>query len=177
MRVSRIIEKTYAEGPGCRFCIWVQGCNHRCKGCFAKELWDYNKGYEIDVKDIIDMIDSVKDKVEGITLLGGEPFDKASDLAEIAKYMHSIDKNVITFTGYTYEQIINSNNARWNELINHTDLLIDGKFEERLIDYSRPMVGSSNQRFFYFSDRISEELIKNYKNRFEIRYENRSDLF
>ena len=37
MRIGKIIEMTYAEGPGCRFCIWVQGCNHKCKGCFAED--------------------------------------------------------------------------------------------------------------------------------------------
>ena len=177
MRVSKIIEKTYAEGPGCRFCIWVQGCSHRCEGCFAKDLWDYDKGYEIQVSDIIKMIENVKDKIDGITFLGGEPFDKAEDLSNIANYMHSIDKNVITFTGYTFEQIDNSNNTEWKELIKSTDLLIDGKFEKDLLDYSRPLVGSSNQRFFYLSERISKESIENYKNRFEVRCENRCYYF
>ena len=117
MKVAKIINKTYSEGPGCRFCIWVQGCNHKCKGCFAEDLWDYNKGNEVELTEIINEINIVKDEICGITFLGGEPFDKAEELVKIAKCIHDSGKNVITFTGYTYEQILNSNNVNWKNLI------------------------------------------------------------
>ena len=176
MRIGKIIEMTYAEGPGCRFCIWVQGCNHKCKGCFAEDLWDYNLGVETAISDIISRIDNVKDKIEGITFLGGEPFDKAGELYLIAKYVQSIDKNVITFTGYTFEQIKLSDNSAWKKLLEYTDLLIDGEFKQELLDYSRPLVGSSNQNFVFLTDKISKTEIDNYKNRFEIRYEDNGKI-
>lgn len=167
MRVHRIVEKTYAEGPGCRFCIWVQGCNHKCDGCFATELWNFEDGYDISIDDIILKIESVEKDICGITFLGGEPFEYAEELSIIAKYIHSINKSVVTFTGYCYEQLLNK--SVMTSLLNQTDLLIDGKFEKSLVDYSRPLVGSSNQRFIYLTDRISSEEIEHYENRFEIR--------
>lgn len=167
MRVYRILKKTYAEGPGCRYCIWVQGCNHKCHGCFAKDLWDFNGGYVKNYLDIIDEIGSVKDDICGITLLGGEPFEYSEELQHIAKYAHSIGKSVITFTGYTYENLLNIPDAVL--LLNETDLLIDGKFDQSKEDYSRPLVGSSNQRFIFLTNRIKENDIKAYKNRFEFR--------
>lgn len=176
MRVHKIIEKTYAEGPGSRFCIWVQGCNQRCKGCFATELWDYDKGYEIEIYEILKLINNVKDEIDGITFLGGEPFDKAKDLYKIAEYIHSLNKNVITFTGYKYEQIKSSKNQDFENLLNYTDLLIDGKFKVELLDFSRPLVGSSNQRFIFLTNRISKEEIKNYKNRFELRLDGKGKM-
>ena len=91
----------------------------------------------------------------------------AKELAVIANHAHSLSKNVITFTGYVYEKLLQSENCK--PLLDGTDLLIDGKFEKSLLDYSRPLVGSSNQRFIYLSDRISVNDIKSYKNRFEIR--------
>ena len=183
MRVSRIIDKTKAEGPGIRFCIWVQGCGHHCRGCFAENLWNYEGGYEIKPEEIISQIKKVQNEIDGITFLGGEPFDKARDLADIAKFVKSIDKSVITFTGYVYEELCgsdndnssnscnscNSENDDWKKLLENTDLLIDGRFEESLLDYSRPLVGSSNQRFIFLTDKIKKEEIDNYKNRFEIR--------
>ena len=171
MRVNRIIEKTYAEGPGCRFCIWVQGCKHHCVGCFAKELWSFDGGYDISVNEIISKIKSVSNDICGITFLGGEPFEYAEELSEVAGYIHSINKNVITFTGYCYEDLQKKSNA--GMLLNHTDLLIDGKFDEGLVDYSRPLAGSSNQRFIYLTDKISGEEFEHYKNRFEIRVSNK----
>ena len=165
MRVNKIINKTYAEGPGCRFCIWVQGCNHKCDGCLAADLWTFNGGYEISTQEIISQIDAVKDDICGVTFLGGEPFEYAEELAVIARYIHSINKNVITFTGYTYE-VLKENSTH---LLTETDLLIDGKFEKSLVDYSRPLVGSSNQRFIFLTNRILKYEIDDYKNRFEIR--------
>lgn len=176
MKVNRIIENTYAEGPGCRFCIWVQGCKHNCNGCFATELWDYNKGYECSKKEIIKKIKNVKEKIQGITFLGGEPLDKARELAYIAKKSRQLGKNIITFTGYTYQEIKESNNKDWNELLKYTDLLIDGKFEEKLLDYSRPLVGSSNQQFIYLTNRITEKEIMEYKNRYEIRIDKKGNI-
>lgn len=167
MRVHRIVEKTYAEGPGCRFCIWVQGCNHRCDGCFATELWNFDGGYDISIDDLILKIKSVEKDICGITFLGGEPFEYAEELYVIASYIHSINKSVITFTGYRYEQLLNK--SEMSSLLNQTDLLIDGKFDKKLVDYSRPLVGSSNQRFIYLTGRISSEEIEHYENRFEIR--------
>lgn len=167
MKVHRIIEKTYAEGPGCRFCIWVQGCNHKCDGCFATELWNFDGGYDVSVDEAISMIRLVEKDICGITLLGGEPFEYAEELSKIARYIHSINKNVITFTGYCYEQLLNTTKS--DLLLKQTDLLIDGRFEKSLVDYSRPLVGSSNQRFIYLTDRISKEEMEHYENRFEVR--------
>lgn len=169
MRVNKIIKKTYAEGPGCRFCIWVQGCKHHCDGCFAENLWDYNGGYECYVDEILKQIDSVKNDICGITFLGGEPFDKAEELSKIASYVKGIGKNVITFTGYIYENLLASDNFYYNRLIKSTDLLIDGRFEKNLLDYSRYLAGSSNQRFIYLSNDITEKEIAEGKNRFEVR--------
>lgn len=167
MRVNRIVSETYAEGPGLRYCIWVQGCSQHCEGCFAKALWDYNGGYEISYDEIISDIQKKSNSIRGITLLGGEPFDKAEELLLIAKYAKSLSLDVIAFTGYLYDDILK--NPVQNMLLKYVDLLIDGKFDISKQDFSRPLVGSSNQRFIFLTEKISEAEINNYKNRFEIR--------
>lgn len=169
MRIARILTNTYAEGPGCRFCIWVQGCKHGCDGCFATDLWDYSGGTEVSVEQLKAKLRSVKESVCGITFLGGEPFDQAGELAEIAEYARACNMTIITFTGYTYAQLRAANDPQWTRLLQATDLLIDGRFEKELLDYSRPLVGSSNQQFIFLTDRIAESEIAAYKNRIEIR--------
>ena len=84
MRVHRILKETAAEGPGLRYCVWVQGCSHHCPGCFAKDTWDSEKGRWIEIEDIKEdlrrAIQSAAEKgkdLEGLTLLVGEPFDQA----------------------------------------------------------------------------------------------------
>jgi anaerobic ribonucleoside-triphosphate reductase activating protein len=48
MQVHELIDKTCAEGPGFRLCVWVQGCHHGCPDCFATHLWNPEGGYQID---------------------------------------------------------------------------------------------------------------------------------
>lgn len=169
MQIHKILLNTKAEGPGIRACIWVQGCHHGCKGCFAKHLWDFEAGKTISVDEIIDSLKNVIAQIDGITFLGGEPMEQAEELAQIAKYVREAGKNVITFTGYVYEQLLTLTKPGVKELLECTDLLADGPFVEELINYDRPMLGSANQRFIYLTDAINPELMDNYKNSFELR--------
>ena len=76
---------------------------------------------------------------------------------------------MITFTGLMYERLMMDDSLNVKLLLQHTDLLIDGEFQMDLPETQRPLVGSSNQRFHYLSDRYCPEQIMAYKNRFEFR--------
>lgn len=167
MRVNRIIKHTKAEGPGERYCIWVQGCSHACEGCFGQDTWDYTGGYEKSSYQIISEISELRDSIRGITLLGGEPFDKSKDLAEVAEYAKSLSLDVIAFSGYLYEEI--KADKEKAGLLKYVDLLIDGRFEKEKPEFSRPLAGSANQRFIYLTDCITQSEIAEYKNIFEVR--------
>lgn len=170
MRVYRLLLRTKAEGPGKRCCIWVSGCNHKCSGCFATHLWDYQGGQEMSPERVIEQIDRIIDDIDGITFLGGEPFDQAKELGVIAKYMKEKGKNVISFSGYLYEKLLDMDEAQ--SLLQYTDLLCDGPFKEELLDYSKPMLGSANQRYIFLSDSITQDDMDNYHNTFEMRINN-----
>ena len=43
--------------------------------------------------------------LKGITLSGGEPFMQPKELTNIAKEVHKMGLNVISFTGFVYEKI------------------------------------------------------------------------
>ena len=169
MKIHRIISKTFAEGPGYRFCIWVQGCPHRCKGCFATDTWDEASGTEYTYTRINEMLEKILPETDGITLLGGEPFLQAEELSLVASYVRSQGKSVIAFSGYTYDELLNSDDDGIKKLLANVDLLIDGRYIEELQDFSRPLAGSSNQKFIYLSDRISPAVMEGYKNRLEVR--------
>lgn len=169
MRVNRFILKTKAEGPGVRACIWVQGCEHGCKGCYAKHLWNRDEGRLMRAEEIIDALDNVIDEIDGISLLGGEPMDQASELWKVARYIKEHDKNVICFTGYTYEQLLEAKKPGVEKLLEYTDILADGPYIEELRSFDRPLLGSSNQRFIFITNNIDKKEIENYKNSFELR--------
>ena len=167
MRIYKIIENTAVEGPGKRFCIWLQGCSKHCKGCFAVETWDYDAGEEYGTKKLMEMIKSQKD-IEGVTFLGGEPFDQSEELAKLAKKIKKNNLSIVCFTGYKIEELKAKNDKSVNELLGTIDLLIDGGFEKDKFDLSRPWVGSSNQRYIYLSDRYNKKEIMKYKNKIEV---------
>lgn len=175
LKLNKIIEKTAVEGPGNRFCIWVQGCPHQCKGCFNTETWDKSKGFDCNPELLIKKILSV-DNIDGVTFLGGEPFEQAEDLSYVAEIAKNNGLGVLTFTGYTYEQLKLKHSKSVDKLIEYTDLLIDGRFKEELLDYSRPWVGSSNQRYIFLSERYTKEEIFKYNNSVEIRIGNNGEI-
>ena len=176
LNVFKIIEKTTAEGPGVRFCIWVQGCSRRCNGCYAKNTWDKNKGTKISTDELFSLIKMQKE-IEGVTFLGGEPFEQAEGLSELAEKIKDFGLSIVTFTGNTYEDLKAKNDKFINKLLKSTDLLIDGEFQEENLSYARAWVGSTNQRYIFLTERYSDDDIKNAKNKVEIRISKNGKIF
>lgn len=165
LRIFNIIKNTKVEGPGRRYCIWTQGCSRHCRGCQAVHTWSHEAGFLIEVQDIISDIFKQKD-IEGITFLGGEPFEQAQACGIIASEVKKSGLSVLCFTGWYLEDLRMKEKNRL--LLENTDLLIDGPFEIDKTDYSRPWCGSSNQRYHFLTDRYNEEIFTKYKNKVEV---------
>jgi len=169
LRLHRFVQMTQAEGPGIRACLWVQGCPIRCPGCMQPQTWPETGGESVEVSDLASRILSGPE-IEGVTFLGGEPFAQASALAELALILQGHGLSIITFTGYTLEELQSAGREDWERLIAVTDLLIDGPYRENLQDFSRPWTGSSNQRYHFLTDRYRnlEDKLHTIENRLEI---------
>lgn len=158
IQLHRFLPITTAEGPGRRACVWVQGCPIHCKGCGVPWTWNPKKGSLISVDEIWEKILESKTKydIEGITFLGGEPFEQAVALAELGRRAQQNGLSVMAFSGYYKEQLEEMNKPGWQELYNVTDLFIDGPFEQDHLDSERPWVGSTNQRFHFLTKRYKD---------------------
>ena len=168
LRVFKILKNTTVEGPENRYCIWVQGCSHHCMGCQAVHTWAHNGGELLDTKDIIADILSISNitPLEGVTFLGGEPFEQAEALGEIAEAAQKAGLGVLCFTGGYLEEL--RRDKKNKKLLDNTDLLIDGPYEADKTDYSRPWCGSSNQRYHFLTKRYNDEIFTKYKNKVEV---------
>ena len=175
LRVFNIIKNTKVEGPGNRYCIWVQGCSRHCKGCQAVHTWAHDKGDLYNAEDIIKDILKQKSKIEGVTFLGGEPFEQAEALGIIAERVKEKGLSVVCFTGGKLEEL--RENPSNKKLLDNIDLLIDGEFIEELTDYSRPWCGSSNQRYHFLTDRYNEDIFTKYKNKVEVNISKNGQIF
>ncbi|WP_423799841.1 4Fe-4S single cluster domain-containing protein [Neobacillus sp. SAB-20_R2A] len=174
LRLSRIEKRTKVEGPGLRYCIWVQGCPIRCEGCFNPHTWDPNGGILMDIDEIYEDIKSTLEaspELEGVTFLGGEPFSQAQALTILAQKIKALKLSIVTFTGYEYETILKSPNSSWHSLLKETDLLIDGPYIQSQHDLSRPWVGSKNQQYRFLTDAYKhlETKLAQIPNKLEIR--------
>lgn len=167
IRINSYIPITKVEGVGARFAIWVQGCSIRCEGCANSHMWNFDGGTSYKICEFIEIIKSYKNRIEGITWLGGEPTEQIQAVTEISKTVQEIGLSVILFTGYKYSKL--KENKDFQTLIKYVDILIDGKYEQEKTDYSRAWIGSSNQNYYFLTDRYNKSVISEYKNKIEVR--------
>ena len=156
MRVATLVEDTGAEGPGRRFALWVQGCTIRCPGCCNPQMFGTEGGADHDTADLARAI-AAQPGLEGVSILGGEPFEQAAALADLVRRVKDAGLTVMIYTGYTLEELRARNDADTEAALAATDLLVDGRFVQELYETKRRWIGSSNQRLHFLSDRYSPD--------------------
>ncbi|MFJ6678064.1 4Fe-4S single cluster domain-containing protein [Microbacterium sp. NPDC091382] len=162
LRWSRFVPATAAEGPGLRAAVWVQGCAVRCPGCFNPHLWAARGARLDDPAELAArwIADAHAAGAEGVTLLGGEPFDQAGALAVVAEAFCAAGLGVMTFSGYTLDRLRTWSADRDDvaRLLAATDLLCDGPYLADLPDTRRPWIGSRNQSIRALTPRYAADV-------------------
>ncbi|PEA53331.1 anaerobic ribonucleoside-triphosphate reductase activating protein [Bacillus pseudomycoides] len=144
MRVMNIIHDSVVDGEGLRTVVFFAGCPHRCLGCHNPQSWNICNGTEMTKEEIINEIEN--NSLTDVTFSGGDPFFQATEIKELAKNVKDLQKNLWIYTGYTFEEIQNSQNNDMIELLHYADVLVDGRFDLEKRDLTLPFRGSSNQR-------------------------------
>ena len=142
------------NGPGNRFVLWTQGCSKGCSECFNPETWSTNVYKEYSPRQIFELVKNFE--VDGITISGGDPLEQEDELLELLMLLSTIrlSKGIILFSGFTRAEI--SSNIIRENCLRYIDVLIDGRYEKNLkVDFS--LKGSSNQEFYFFSNKISSD--------------------
>jgi anaerobic ribonucleoside-triphosphate reductase activating protein len=147
-----------ANGPGVRVSLFVSGCNHHCKGCFNREAWDFSYGQPFTQETIDQILALLKpDYIQGLTLLGGEPFDPRNQEA-VLELLRAVkkaypEKNIWAFTGYLFDKDILPGKLGdpeiTREYVSYLDVLVDGPFVEEKKNLSLRFRGSENQRLIH----------------------------
>ena len=147
IKVAGIIKESVVDGPGIRLVVFAQGCKHNCPGCHNPETHPFNGGIDIKICEIIEEIKGIP-LLCGVTFSGGEPFEQAEGFTRLGEEIKKLGLNVLTYSGYTYEKILSHSikNRAWKNLLQVTDILIDGPFDISKKDISLKFRGSSNQR-------------------------------
>lgn len=145
--LSGIVEESIVDGPGIRYVLFTQGCPHKCIGCHNPQTHDLNSGLSTEIDKIVNDINK-NPLLKGITISGGEPFLQAKQLSKLISKLDRSKLDIMVYTGFEYEYLINNSNDKngFQDLIDSSDILIDGKFDINQKSDLLPFRGSANQR-------------------------------
>ena len=157
LNLSGVVSESIVDGPGIRMTLFTQGCPHHCKGCHNPETWAFEPRHSGDIDKILAV--AVKNPIlQGLTFSGGEPFCQAEALSQLARKCHENGLNVMCYTGYTFEQLIEGGekHPEWIKLLENCDYLVDGKFELEQKSLMLLFRGSKNQRFLNVTESLKQ---------------------
>ena len=151
--LSGIVSDSIVDGPGIRTTIFSQGCPHHCEGCHNPETWDFGCGTQVPVEAILEIVQS-NPLCRGVTFSGGEPFAQAAGFAKLAKLLKEKGYEVASYSGYTFEELLNGSEDQ-KELLATIDILIDGPFVLAEKSLEIAFRGSRNQRILNVPESLS----------------------
>ena len=165
MHYGRIIENDVANGPGIRVSLFVSGCRNHCPGCFNQETWDFNFGEEYNdqvAARILKVLDNPY--IEGLTILGGEPFEEENQpevkkLLDQVRQKYGSAKTIWMYTGYLLDKDLKPGGRKHTDytdsILSMADVIVDGPFLDEKKDLMLRFKGSSNQRIWHKSEEFN----------------------
>ena len=145
MKIYGLVQDSIVDGPGFRFVCFTQGCPHHCPGCHNPDSHDPLGGTEMTTDEVVAQMLS-NPLTDGLTLSGGEPFMQAEDCLTLVRAAHAKGLNVWSYSGWTFEHLLNEGTDAQKALLRELDVLVDGPFllDERSLTLN--WRGSRNQR-------------------------------
>lgn len=145
MKYYAITKNEMVNGDGLRVCLWVAGCERKCKGCHNAYTWDKDGGKVFDLQACLELFEELnKPYVSGITILGGNPTEEYNlfVVTELCKDIKNSfpNKTIWVYSGHNWEDIKDL------EMMKYIDILVDGEYIEELSDINYHWAGSTNQR-------------------------------
>lgn len=149
MKIADYKPFNFVDGEGIRCSLYVSGCMFACPDCYNKAAQNFNYGtpYTQELEDRI-IKDLGESYCQGLTLLGGEPFLNTQVCLRLVKRIrkeYGHEKDIWSWSGYTWDELMKESEDKL-ELLYNLDILVDGRFEQDLMDLTLQFRGSSNQR-------------------------------
>lgn len=111
-------------------------------------------------EEVIAMIETKTDSIEGITISGGEPMEQSHGLLHLLRALRKkASLSTVLYSGFTYEEI--TKHPDGPDILAKVDILIAGRF---YLHRTTPngLVGSSNQEIRFLSPRYSPSDLANW---------------
>lgn len=151
----------FVDGEGVRNSLYVSGCMFHCEGCYNVATWSFNAGipYTKELEERI-MDDLAQPYVQGLTLLGGEPFLNTGILIPLLKRIKRElpNKDIWSWTGYTWDELQLETEDKL-AMLHLVDILVDGRYDSRKRDLTLQFRGSSNQRIIDVQESLKQDTV------------------
>ena len=154
LNLSGIVTDSIVDGPGIRVSVFSQGCPHHCPGCHNPETWEFSVGTDMTPEQVFAIVKS-NPLCKGVTFSGGEPFAQAEEFARLAQLLKADGYEIASYTGYTFEQLLQGTPAQ-KALLSKLDVLIDGPFIQAEKSLELSFRGSANQRILDVQKSLAE---------------------
>ena len=153
INIAAINKESIVDGPGIRYTIFFQGCEHGCPGCHNSSSHPIGTGVDVEIETIANNF-LANPYLDGLTISGGEPLLQYEALIELLKYIRSKNNNmnIILYTGYTLEYL--ESTETYDELFHYINTLVDGPYIESLRDIKSGFTGSTNQKIYQIIDKV-----------------------
>lgn len=170
LRIAGVVRESIVDGPGIRFTVFCQGCPHACPGCHNVSTHDFLGGFDCKISKIVDAIDE-NPLLSGVTFSGGEPTCQSPAFYNLALKVKERGLSLWMYSGYTFAELLTIAETTVEQLseipepsafaptevnvrkqlalrglLGLVDVLIDGRYVDRLRDLTLPFRGSKNQR-------------------------------
>lgn len=148
-----------ADGDGLREVLYIALCTHHCPFCQNQKYWN-DKGKEYSIDYLVNKL--ITNPLTNITLSGGDGLTvQYENTLELLKQLkNKSSKNIWVYTGYTWEELINSDKS---ECLQYIDVLVDGRFDIDKRDVTLKFRGSNNQRLIDVKKSLRERRVVIYE--------------
>ncbi len=133
--------------------MWVQGCSLGCPGCFNPQTHARQAGELILVNDLFEKIADLQDRIEGVSISGGEPLQQLPAItALLARIRSETRLSTLVFTGFSWEEIQHIPAA--SRFLEQVDVLLAGRYDQNR-RVAAGLLGSSNKTVHFLTGRYS----------------------
>lgn len=154
LRLHHFEPSSRVNGPGLRAVVWMQGCAFGCPGCFNPETHGFHAGETWPVQKVVEHILSLEDRLEGLTISGGEPLQQHRALARVLAEVRARSRlSILVFTGYTWGELQRLRDI--NNLLASIDVLLAGRYDESR-RVARSLIGSTNKTAHFLTSRYTQ---------------------